>query len=287
MTGFGAAEAPLGSGRVRIEVRSLNHRFIEVRVGVPEELSALAFHLEKLARQRFKRGRYDITARFAGGNKPPPELDVERARESFKALGRLRDELSPEAPLPLTLLTAVPELFRSPAILDSDQARDALNSALNDALARLEQMRQREGDSLAADMSTHLARARDLRAAIIEDRPAVIETHRQRLRDRIEQLAAETSCELDAGRLEAEVGLLADKTDINEELARLDSHFAQLAELLAATNAVGRRIDFLLQEVMREANTIGSKCQDARLAQNVVKLKTAVERMRQQAQNIE
>ncbi len=287
MTGFGVGAAPLGGGRVLCEVRSLNHRYLDVRVRTPTELSDQCFLLEQLARERLARGRFDIGVRLEGPALASAELDVERARSAYRALLGLRDELAPGTELPLGILASLPELFRSRTSVDPDQAAAALVQALDAALERLDAMRQAEGTALERELAERLATLRSLRASVAERSGELVPAYRARLRERLERLLSDTHVRIDSGRLEIELGVLADKSDITEELVRLESHFQQLAELLRSGEAVGRRVDFLLQEVSREVNTIGAKSQDAPLAHLVVEMKAEIERMREQVQNVE
>ena len=186
----------------------------------------------------------------------------------------------------MSLLGAVPELFVPAIERDADALNAALVTAFDEARAKLDAMRTREGVALAEDLSRRLATVRKLATS---DRgaqcPLAIAAYRQRLTERAARLA--TAVPIDAGRLEQEVVLFADKIDVAEELTRLDSHCAHLEAMLGGSDAVGRRLDFLLQEMTREVNTIGSKSQDVAIAHAVVDLKAEVERMREQVQNVE
>jgi uncharacterized protein (TIGR00255 family) len=164
--------------------------------------------------------------------------------------------------------------------------RTALTTVLAAALAELDVMRQREGDALAAELRRRLEGARASRDAIAKRSGDGVEQARARLRERLERLLGDTSVPLDLGRLENEIAVLADRSDIAEEVTRLSSHFDQFERLLDAAEPVGRRLDFLLQEIAREANTVGAKSQDAPLAHLVVELKAETERMREQVQNV-
>ncbi|MBW2528720.1 MAG: YicC family protein [Deltaproteobacteria bacterium] len=287
MTGFGVGEAPLAGGRVVVETRSVNHRFLEVRVNVPAELQPHAFALDQRVRKPLGRGRIEVTARLFGPALPAPELDVDRARAAFSALAELRDELAPGTDLPLELLAAVPELFRVATEPEHEAARRALEVALDAAVAALMTMRSREGEALAADLRGHLEQSRRISEAIQQLTAEVVEAFRRRLQGRMAAMLEAVDAELDPGRLEAEVALLADRCDVSEELARLASHVDQFGELLSASEPVGRTLEFLLQEMAREANTIASKSPDARLTQHAVSLKACIERLREQVQNVE
>ena len=286
MTGFASATAPLGEGQVVMEVRSLNHRFLEVRVRMPQELSDQSFFVEQQARERLERGRYDIGVRLEGPALPRLEFDVSRARAAYEALARLRDEVAPGTDLPVSAVTALPDLVAANTLLDQGEVRHALTTALTTVLVELDAMRRREGDALASELRKRLEGARTSCEAIAQRSEDGVEQARDRLRDRLERLLKDASVPLDPGRLENEMAILADRSDITEEIARLASHFDQFEGLLDEAVPVGRRLDFLLQEIAREANTVGAKSQDAPLAYLVVELKAETERMREQVQNV-
>ncbi len=287
MTGFGLGDASLGDGRVVVELRALNHRFLDVRVRLPEELLDQNFFIEQLARESLARGRFDIGVRLEGAALPPPRFSVERARALYRGLAQLRDELAPGTELPVTALTGMPDLVTNPTTADSGGARTALKAAFEAALVRLDEMRRQEGEALLRELSARLDSARKLRATISLRGPEMLDGYRTRLRDRLERLLSESGVQVDAGRLEAEIVILADRSDVTEELVRLDSHFDQFTRLLNADGPVGRRLDFLLQEIGRESNTIGAKSQDAPIAHLVVEMKAELERIREQVQNVE
>ncbi len=287
MTGFGVGDAPLGDGRVTVELRALNHRFLDVRVRLPDELLEQSFFIEQLARESLARGRFDIGVRLEGAALPPPLFSVERARALYRGLSQLRDELAPGTDLPITALTGMPDLVTTPTSADSEGARAALKAAFEIALGRLDEMRVQEGLALTRELHARLDSARRLRTAISARGGEMLDGYRARLRERLERLLSESGVQLDPYRLEAEIVILADRSDVTEELVRLDSHFDQFAHLLVADGPVGRRLDFLLQEIGRESNTIGAKSQDAPIAHLVVEMKAELERIREQVQNVE
>jgi uncharacterized protein (TIGR00255 family) len=290
MTGFGLGEAPVAAGapgKLAIEIRGVNHRFLDVRVRLPRELTDLTSFVEQVAREKLTRGRYEVAVRVDGVALGAPVLDRDRARAAFRALCELRDELAPSSDVPLSLLGAIPDLFVSSVERELDRLRDATRSAFDAALVALDTMRAREGASLRDDLVKRLEHLRHLARAVEARAPEVLETHRRRLRERADRLRAATEIELDGARLEQEVALFAERSDVCEELTRLESHCAQFAELLGSDEAVGRRLDFLLQELAREANTIGAKSPDAQTAHAIVEVKAEIERMREQVQNVE
>lgn len=287
MTGFGVGEAPLGDGRVTVELRALNHRFLDVRVRLPEELAEQNFFIEQLARESLARGRFDIGVRLEGAALPPPRFSIDRARALYRGLCQLRDELAPGTDLPITALTGMPDLVTTPTSADSEGARAALKEAFEAALTRLDEMRVQEGSALSRELNARLDSARRLRSTISARGGEMLDGYRNRLRERLERLLSESGVQLDPTRLEAEMVILADRSDVTEELVRLESHFDQFAQLLAAEGPIGRRLDFLLQEIGRESNTIGAKSQDAKISHLVVEMKAELERIREQVQNVE
>jgi uncharacterized protein (TIGR00255 family) len=286
MTGYGAGDAPLGGGELQLELRTLNHRFVDVRVRLPPEIADQASYLEQLVREKLERGRVDVSVRLGGAALPPARFSPERARALHTALGALRDELAPGTELSLATLASFSSLLLEPVVADIEAVRRALGQALVTALVSLGRMREDEGAALGREIAARLATAQTLARAIRERSGGLVALQRSRLKERLERLLS-GSAPLDATRLENEVALMADRSDISEEMLRLESHFKQFGSLLAAPGAVGRQLDFLLQEIARELNTTGAKSQDATLAQIVVQTKVEVERMREQVQNVE
>ncbi|MEM7138632.1 MAG: YicC/YloC family endoribonuclease [Myxococcota bacterium] len=287
MTGYGSGRATLGGGHVLIDLRAVNHRYLDARVRLPARIQSATPVVERVIRERLERGRVDATARFEGQTLPPPALDIDRARDAFEQLRSLRDALSPSDPLPLGLLANVPDLFTATRRLDEDELQHALTTATETACEAVQAMRQREGDALREELG-QLVDAFERGAEEVERQvPALIEGRQDRLRDRVNALLADVDTELEPGRLEQEIAIVADRTDISEELARLRSHGTQMRELLGNSDSpVGKRMDFLLQEIGREVNTIGSKIQDGAITTQVIALKAGVEQMREQAQNV-
>lgn len=286
MTGFGLGQAPLGGGSISAEVRSLNHRFLDLRVRLPPELGDQTFFVEQLCREQLTRGRYDVGVRLEGAALPGAGIDLSRAREAYDALRRLRDELAPGTEVPLALLGSFPALLQGPGSGDPAPLRQALAAAIGAALAGLDEMREKEGTALAAELRARLAALRAIWASLMGHGSTLAALQQQRLTQRLERLLGGVSS-LDPSRLAMEVALIADRSDITEELVRLGSHFDQFESTLETSGPIGRKLDFLLQEMARESNTIGAKCQDGNLSHWVVSLKAEVERLREQVQNVE
>ena len=287
MTGYGLGDVALSAGRLAVEIRGVNHRFLDVRVRMPRELGDLASFVEQVARERLTRGRYEVAIRVEGVTLGAPVLDRDRARAAFRALSELRDELAPGAEVPLSLLGAIPDLFVPSIDREIEHLRDAARAAFAVATAGLDAMRVREGAALREDLVKRLARVRALAGDVGARAPEVVEAHRRRLRERADRLLAATEIDVDSARLEQEIAVFAERSDVCEELTRLESHCSQFSELLVSEEPVGRRLDFLLQEMAREANTVGAKSPDAPIAHAVVEIKAEIERMREQVQNVE
>jgi uncharacterized protein (TIGR00255 family) len=287
MTGFGRGETSAHGRRFTVELRAVNHRYLDVRVRLPGELAEHTPAAEAIAKSALSRGRVEINGRLdAGSRGPSPVLDAERARAAFAALVSLRDELAPGEPVPLGLLSSVPDLFKSAPTLGSEEAKGLVTQAVRAACDDLDAMRLREGAALGVDFAARLGSMREHIDSVHGRMDNLVAVHRDRLRERIEKLL-DGAAALDPGRLEQEIAILADKSDITEELTRLQSHFDQFATLAGADEAqVGRKLDFLVQEMNREVNTIGSKSADAELAHTVVAMKAEIERIREQVQNV-
>lgn len=287
MTGYGSGRAALGEGHVVLEMRTVNHRYLDVRVRLPSRIQSRVSVVERVIRAQITRGRVDVTARFEGQTLPSTTLDMDRARAAYRDLISLRDALSPEDPVPLSLLSLVPDLFGSQVEVDEEALDRSLERATRAACEAVIAMRNKEGNALAAELRSRLDDLESDRSTLEASVPRWVETRRDRLRDRVQSLLSNVGAELDPARLEQEIALLADRSDVAEELVRLESHRKQMLELIENSDtAVGKRIDFLLQEMAREVNTIGSKVQDGTITGTVVSLKATIEQMREQAQNV-
>lgn len=284
MTGFGAGSAPLGSGRLALEIRALNHKHQEVRVRLPAELQEHGFFLEQLSRDALGRGRFDVAVRMEGAAVAQATINKPRLRALYQSLTTLAKELEPDATVDIAQLLTIPEMLRveGPQL---EETRSSLQAALREAARTLALMQETEGKTLRVDLSLRLTHLRSLRDHVATGAIDLVEHRRQKLRERLDQLLLDSSV-VSAERIEHEIALLADRSDITEELVRLQSHFDQFSELLNDPSQVGRRLDFLLQEMSREVNTIGAKSPYTKVVQLVVEMKSEVERLREQVQNV-
>ncbi|WP_338062181.1 YicC/YloC family endoribonuclease [Vulgatibacter incomptus] len=288
MTGFGSGRAQVNAEEVSVEIRSVNGKFCEAKVRLPRELQSLEAEVVREVKARLARGTVDVSIRRGSGAGSNLALRVdeglaERAAETLRAL---RDRLSLGGDVTLPEIVAIPGVIsmQEPAP-DLTAAGDALTAALDEALERLIAMREVEGRALREDLERRLGVVAERVASISEEAPTALRQGYERLRLRVEELAGGLA--LDPARLAQEVALLAERSDIAEELTRLDSHLVQFRSLLESDEPSGRRMDFLIQELNREANTIASKSNWAGAAAHVVELKAEIERIREQIQNVE
>jgi len=287
MTGFGTGRALVDSDEIRVELRAVNHRFLDVRVRAQGPMSELGPAVEAILRAKLERGRVEAHLRLDRSVNNSLHLDLQRARAAFESLTALRDELQPDAEVPLSLLSSVPQLFRTDAPVAVDGLPAAVQAATEEACDELINMRLREGAALQQDLQERASEFRQHFSRICEHAPSIVNRRRERLRERITELLDKSDVSLDEGRLEHEVAVFAEKVDIAEEITRLNTHLDALDELLVeSVHPVGRKLDFLLQEIGRETNTVGSKSPDAVMAATIIELKACLERMREQVQNV-
>jgi len=292
MTGFGRATFQVEDASCEVEARSVNHRYLDARVRLPKLMATLETAIRERVAARFARGKVDLTVTWPAGAGPAPrlEIDLDAAGEYARAASRLAESPGLAGSLDVATLLALPGVARFVETETSspEVANDAL-SAVDTALDALEAMRITEGEALSLDLLGRLNRVSELTDALEGLSGSVVQVVRDRLRKRTEQLRQDTGL-YDEARLHQELVIAADRMDVTEEIVRLRSHIDQFRSILASAGAgspVGRRLDFLLQELGREANTIGSKGSDAPIAHTVVELKAEIERIREQVQNVE
>ncbi len=288
MTGFGKKTGMWLEASVSVEMRSVNQRFLEVAVRIPRSLAEAEDGIKKLVQRRCRRGRIDVAVSIHGGRSGGKILQLDRnlAKQYHQALRDLKKSLRLAGSIDVGLLAGFRDLFSlSEEAPDPAELQGLVLELAEGALSDLERMRRQEGQALAKDLSGHVHRIREQAQQIAEQAPRLVAGHYARMQSRIEKLTATDT--LDEGRLLQEVALFADRCDISEELVRLESHMVQFEQTLTSDDAVGKTLEFLLQEVGREVNTIGSKANDAAVAQSVVAMKAQVEKMREQVQNVE
>jgi uncharacterized protein (TIGR00255 family) len=289
MTGYGRGAAPFGERRVTVQMKSVNHRFVDIKVrGAPLD-PAVEDKVNALIRKRIQRGSVAISVRIEGGaSGAGTRPDIDEARRVYRELSDLSRDLGIDAPVGLELVCAQPGVMvQRDAADEGDALAISVTEALGEALDALTEMRDAEGKALAADLSARVARVRELADQVRElvaDAPADAQA---RLRERLKRLLKDGGVQVDEARLAQEVALIADRQDVTEEVVRIHSHVDQFEKLMKAKGAVGRRLDFLVQELGREINTVGSKSQTAEIAAVVVEAKAELEKVREQIQNVE
>ena len=288
MTGFGQKQAPWLDGSVTVEVRSVNHRFLEVACRLPRPLHALEEPFKKAVQQRCTRGRVDLTTTIQAGKGRGGLLHVDRtlAKQYHQALRQLKTALKLPGRIDVALIAGLRDVLTvSDQPLEDPQLAALVLKLGDDALNDLLDMRKQEGMALAKDMQSRIQRMRDHRSQIAERAPTAVEEGFARMKDRIEKLLGGEAP--DVLRLHQELAIYADRADITEEIVRLDSHMLQFEQQLKRAESIGKTLEFLLQEMGREVNTIGSKANDAVIAGHVVQMKAELERIREQVQNVE
>jgi uncharacterized protein (TIGR00255 family) len=288
MTGFGSASRSEKGLALRAEVRAVNHKFLQLKLRLPDELGALEPEVEARVRERLERGAVNLNVSLDSGVALAPiELDLALASRYRELLEKLNYELRLGAKLGIDDIARLPGVFHSaPDSAAIAAARSVLFAVVDAALDALGEMREREGAALARDLALRGSAIAAIVERIRGRMPLVVRTHQENLHKRVAELLGPgtTLAQADLAR---EIALIADRLDVTEELTRLASHLGQLQVLCAKRTPVGRQLDFLVQEFLREANTIGSKCNDAEVAHAVVELKTEIERLREQVQNVE
>ena len=288
MTGYGRVVALLDGRNIVVEAKSVNHRFLEISLRTPSALFPLEMEYKKKIGERFKRGRVDVSIRLEGegADTSKVNLNLEIAHNYFDVLNRLKDEFHFQEPITLKSLTGFRDMFSPPS--ETQLSPDFLNEVektLQETLSMLGNMRQDEGMALYSDMQMRLKLITEIMETIRLRAPQVVLEYQKRLADRIKELTAGLA--IDDARLAQEVAIMADRCDITEELVRIQSHISQFEALLQSEDAEGKKIDFLLQEMNREINTIGSKSNDAGITRQVIEAKSELGKVREQAQNIE
>ncbi|HVO36106.1 MAG TPA: YicC/YloC family endoribonuclease [Gemmatimonadales bacterium] len=286
MTGFGAADGEVAGGRLRLEIRSVNHRHLSVQLKVPGQLSDAEGAMRERLRGHFDRGHVTVSGRWL---EEPSQgdavtVDVQRARALVGALRKLGRDLKLTGKVDLPTVARLPEVVRVTRAEVSPDGSGVLG-LLDRAARACVAEREREGAALCADLLARLDVLTALARQIAAAAPERLVRERDRLSAAVRELSGAVA--VDQARLSQEIAYLADRLDITEELVRFDSHLAAMREALAGSDAAGRRLSFLLQEMGREANTIGSKASDAAIAAAVITMKTELEKLREQVENLE
>jgi uncharacterized protein (TIGR00255 family) len=290
MTGYGRGECSQNGFKITVELSSVNRKQTEISVALPREMEMLEAQMRDSINRQVSRGRLTVrVALHAGASKLSARmhLNIPLARAYAAELNRLARQLKLPGPVTLDQLASAPGVFQTDAqLVEEEDFWPAVRKALNQALAMLVKMREREGAHLAQDLAKRIAVMHKAATRVQTHAPEVARRYREQLVERIKTAGLEAPG-VDDDRLLKEVVYFADRSDISEELTRLQSHFRQFGDCLKSNEPVGRTLDFLAQEMNREVNTIGSKANDSLISREVVTLKAELEKFREQAQNVE
>lgn len=288
MTGYGRGENETEAKFFNVEIKSVNHRFCEVVVRLPKYYVALEDRIRKQIQEQVSRGRLDVfvTVENHGQGTKSIRVDKDLAMAYYSALEELREAIGLEEKPAIIEIARLPEVISLEEVLDDlEQMWPALSQAVEQAVGQLVEMRVTEGLRLSDDLHKRVARLEEYTETIALRAPSVVAEYKEKLQQRLKDLASDV--EIDESRLAAELAIFADRCSITEELVRLRSHFQEMRNTLQAEESVGRKLDFLVQELNREFNTIGSKSNDLNISSVVIKAKSEVEKIREQVQNIE
>jgi uncharacterized protein (TIGR00255 family) len=287
MTGYGKAELALEHEKIAVEMRSVNHRYGEISIKLPRTLICFENDVRKAVSERLKRGKIDVFIQLeAVADSRPPNVNISLARAYYAAFSSLREELGIDEPVPFSLIVSQRDVLAVPESDDrTEEMRDGLLATVTGAVDALEGMRIREGKELADDLRKRRETLDQFMERISVRAPSVPAEYAEKITARLARFAPEGMP--DEARLAQEVALMADRSDITEEQVRFASHLLQFDAALNSPEPVGRKLDFLLQEMGREINTIGSKANDGEITSCVVELKAELEKIREQVQNIE
>ncbi|RSK26972.1 YicC family protein [Bacillus sp. HMF5848] len=287
MTGYGRAHMHIGQIAVTVEIKTVNHRFCEIHVRMPRQFLIFEEKVKKIIQQYIKRGRVEIyiTVEGQGLVKKALQVDWDLLQQYMDACDKISNTHAVHtnlSTLDLLTLEHVAEVVEREDV--DEQFETILTQAVDKSCQQVIEMRKTEGQALKADLLKHIHYIHDLVSKVAEYAPNVINYYRERITKRVSEQLAQL---VDEGRILTEVALMADKVDINEEITRIHSHLEQFRNTLAIDEPIGRKLDFLVQELNRETNTIGSKANDSKIATYVVEMKSALEKIKEQVQNVE
>lgn len=288
MTGYGSGKAQLGNKTFTVEIKSVNSRYSDFSIKMPRVYTFLEDPIRKAAQEKINRGKVDIyvNVESSGDDDSVVKVNTSLAKEYLQGLRALSSELQITSNTTAETFLRIPDVFvLDKAPEDENLIKETVLKALCEALCGFDTMRIAEGEKLESDLREHLAFIIDATAKVEERSPEIVSEYRQRIEERMKDILAGAS--YDETRLLTEVAIFADKVNVNEETVRLRSHVDQFNEMLSGGGCVGRKIDFLIQEMNREINTIGSKSNDLDVARIVIDVKAEIEKLREQIQNVE
>lgn len=287
MTGYGEAQRVEEGVAYALELKSLNNRYLKTTIKLPEHLSVFESEVEKLLRERLDRGSVTFVLRVRDNRADAAQEINVAALQSY--LAQLSNVACPTMQIDVASLLALPGVIQPPQISEAERERQwsIIAGLADEAIKHLLAMRQAEGQAIRDDLLGHCRYIRERLATIAERAPTVPKEYQQRLLQRANELIAEAKLQLELDDLRREISVFAERCDISEEIARLTTHLDQFARLCDGKEQAGRKLDFLAQEMLRETNTIGSKANDATIAHQVIEIKGAIDRLKEQVQNVE
>jgi uncharacterized protein (TIGR00255 family) len=290
MTGYGKSDGIANGRQLQVEIRSVNHRYLDLSLRLPGLILPLEAEIKKKVSEKFSRGRVDVSVRIDRDsgmqNGARFELNVPAIRNYYGLLTQIKEELNLNDEITVPMIAAYKDAFVvSEQVEDAASIWEGLEEVLDAAIKSVLEMREKEGAVLSEDLTARLDAAKTVLDHIASRAPAVVIEYQKRLTDRVKELTG--SLEVDETRLSQEIAIMAERSDITEEIVRFNSHISQFKDLLQMDEAMGRKVDFLIQEMHREINTIGSKSSDAVISRYVIEIKSELGKLREQVQNIE
>lgn len=287
MTGYGHCEYTENDITFTVEIKTVNHRYSDIFLRIPKQFSSLEEQVRSLINDRIHRGKIDVYINYENKSSQDHEviLDESLAKAYYNALKKIADDLGLRDDISASTIARFPDIIKVEKKDDSDYIAEILKKAVSAAIDEVIEMRTREGERLKENLFAILDNIENFVRKIEEKAPIVVKEYKEKLEQRLSELI--DIQQVDPARIATEVALFADKCSIDEELIRLSSHIFQMKEMLNAGSPVGKKADFLIQEMNREVNTIGSKANDLEITRNVVELKSEIEKLREQIQNIE
>lgn len=287
MTGYGKSSLSINSREYQVEIKTVNHKYIDVNIKMPRIISYLEEDVRKLVVSRIKRGKVDIQISFENYSQDGNDVKIntELAQIYIQSLRKLAEAENLSSNIEVTEITKLPDVLTIKSNLDENETKEELLQVVNEAIDKLIQMRKIEGEKISKDIFDKIARIEQKNEEIFSLSTGLIEEYVVKLEARVKELLKTE--ELDKSRLMQEVVIYADKCSVEEEVTRLRSHIYQLRYLINSEEPIGKKMDFLIQEMNRETNTIGSKANNLEITNTVVDIKTILEDIREQIQNIE
>ena len=287
MTGYGKSNLSINSREYQVEIKTVNHKYIDTNIRMPRTISYLEEDIRKLITSKLKRGKVDISITFENYSKDGNDIRIntELAKVYISNLRKLAEEENLSSNIEVTEITKLPDVLTIKSNLDEKQIKEEILQVVNDAINQLIDMRKNEGKRISEDILAKISQVEEKKDEIFTLSTGLIEEYVVKLEARIKEILRTE--ELDKSRLMQEVVIYADKCSVEEEITRLKSHIGQLRSLIDSDEPSGKKMDFLIQEMNRETNTIGSKANNLEITNRVVDIKTILEDIREQIQNIE